>query len=893
MARIPYVPVPQVSQAKLGANTGRQNIAGVSAGAFGALSNPQVTSYTGTALQGVGRQLADVFEPWAREEMRLQQYKDNANTMDLGLAFRTQFEEAQAKLTGDGSGFAKSFIESIGKQAEDVRKSTGNQVPRDFDLKIKGLQAEYLVKALEVEQKTRNKFYAADIDRSNGVTLASISATPDQAVRDRLVGEMLTRIDKSGLDPSIKEVYKRKVQEDADLAYAYGLKDQNPDKVVADLGGKTSFAKRVAADESGDKPIGAHAGSSAWGRYGFTEGTWVSVANSPEGKAAGLDPSPEGRKSDAQQEIGMNILTKKNKQALEAQSIEPTEKNLKLAHFMGAGGATKMIREMVKDGDRPAAELFPAEAKANPKVFYYEDGSPRSLSAVYDRQTRGYGGNKPEVGSGDPVLARLPVTERMRVLQGAENEISNRERQEAAQYKAQQGEFLNDFALRLRSGEYGQGHINAAVESGQVTDIDDIRKLEGVLKEYTAKVTDFQLGMGRLQSGEQFNRFLPDDVKQVNAIAEQTLAATPPAQHDDQLTYLWDKTKVVPEQLSARIRNGAVSQNPQVIQRYGELAVKMLTDPNAFQGAKGEAELEEFGNRWQGMITAGYTPQEAAAKIAQMNEGSKPPQIKQVDELKKKLIDSPPTQDIINGLGFNGWFETSAQAKSPAVQGAMNADYTRLFLDEYMVSGDEKAAQGYALSKMKNTWGVFEGQMMKYPPDKAGYKPVGQENPYKWVQDSAAVDARAYAGKDVSKVELISDGQTIRERAAGVKPTYRLRYWTEVDGVSVVNDTPGLRWGDPKNTAYKGAEEKFQAEMTVRGAGLKLPGEVSQRRNETPQMAADRANREILRKQAQDAANAGPPLAERDRLDAEALAVPKGAPAPARYVRGMRVPGGQ
>jgi hypothetical protein len=213
------------------------------------------------------------------------------------------------------------------------------------------------------------------------------------------------------------------------------------------------------------------------------------------------------------------------------------------------------------------------------------------------------------------------------------------------------------------------------------------------------------------------------------------------------------------------------------------------------------------------------------------------------------------------------------------------------------VSGDEASAKGYALSKMKNTWGVFEGQMMKFPPDKAGYKPVGQENPYKWVQEAATTEAVRFSGGPVKRVELLSDGQTIREKAAGVKPSYGLVYWKDVNGTEIMYATPGFRYADPKDTDYKAAEGKFQAEMTVKGAGLKLPGEVSQRRGETPQMAADRANREILRKDEQARANA----AETERLMQADIELenkfnqrPENRPQPAtRFVRGMRVPGAQ
>jgi hypothetical protein len=62
-----------------------------------------------------------------------------------------------------------------------------------------------------------------------------------------------------------------------------------------------------------------------------------------------------------------------------------TGTDLYMAHFLGIGGAKKFLGAMEANGDRSAAALFPAAARANRGVFYTGDGRARSLSEVYDR----------------------------------------------------------------------------------------------------------------------------------------------------------------------------------------------------------------------------------------------------------------------------------------------------------------------------------------------------------------------------------------------------------------------------------------------------------------------------------------------------------------------------
>jgi len=77
---------------------------------------------------------------------------------------------------------------------------------------------------------------------------------------------------------------------------------------------------------------------------------------------------------------------KDNKSWLEkrlGRSVDSTD--LYMAHFLGPGGAAKVLKAKDQDPTQVAAELVPQAAHKNPSVFYDTNHSPRSVAAVYER----------------------------------------------------------------------------------------------------------------------------------------------------------------------------------------------------------------------------------------------------------------------------------------------------------------------------------------------------------------------------------------------------------------------------------------------------------------------------------------------------------------------------
>ncbi len=162
-----------------------------------------------------------------------------------------------------------------------------------------------------------------------------------------------------------------------------------------------------AAQESGFQADAEAATSSATGLYQFIETTWLQmvrehgarhglagmarqIENGPDGQPEVADPAARQRILDLRHDARLNAvmageLANANKAHLQREvggEIGSTE--LYLAHFLGAEGASVFLNAQRTDPDQPAADLFPAAARANRSVFFDPaTGAARSLDAVH------------------------------------------------------------------------------------------------------------------------------------------------------------------------------------------------------------------------------------------------------------------------------------------------------------------------------------------------------------------------------------------------------------------------------------------------------------------------------------------------------------------------------
>jgi hypothetical protein len=178
----------------------------------------------------------------------------------------------------------------------------------------------------------------------------------------------------------------------------------------------TSFQYLLATAqvESGLNPQAGAATSSARGLFQFIEQTWLAtlkqsgtslgygqyadaITQNGAGKYVVQDPVMRSailklRNDPAANAAMAGAFTKENA-ALLSQKLgrAPSEGELYIAHFLGVGGAAKLISAAADNPNASAANLFPSAAHANTSIFYdHTTGAPRSLAEVRDVLTARY-----------------------------------------------------------------------------------------------------------------------------------------------------------------------------------------------------------------------------------------------------------------------------------------------------------------------------------------------------------------------------------------------------------------------------------------------------------------------------------------------------------------------
>jgi hypothetical protein len=170
----------------------------------------------------------------------------------------------------------------------------------------------------------------------------------------------------------------------------------------------------TAKMESNFNPKAAATTSSARGLYQFIDQTWLgtvkeagaqlgygkyadAISKSSSGTYYVNDPSMRSSimklRDDPDAASSMAaVLTQSNSFKLTGKiGRRPTDSELYMAHFMGVGGAAKLISNAEDNPNASAARLFPNAAAANRSIFYEKgSGRARSVSEVYSVLTTRY-----------------------------------------------------------------------------------------------------------------------------------------------------------------------------------------------------------------------------------------------------------------------------------------------------------------------------------------------------------------------------------------------------------------------------------------------------------------------------------------------------------------------
>ena len=183
-------------------------------------------------------------------------------------------------------------------------------------------------------------------------------------------------------------------------------------QAASSTGASFEYLLATAKMESDFNPSAGASTSSARGLYQFIEQTWLAavkeaggqlgysqyadaITKTSSGDYAVVDPTMRRaimrlRDDPAASSAMAAVLTQSNSFQLTGRiGRRPTDAELYMAHFLGIGGAAKLITSAEDTPRASAVRMFPAAAAANRPIFYDRAGQARSVSEVYtDLATR-------------------------------------------------------------------------------------------------------------------------------------------------------------------------------------------------------------------------------------------------------------------------------------------------------------------------------------------------------------------------------------------------------------------------------------------------------------------------------------------------------------------------
>jgi hypothetical protein len=178
-------------------------------------------------------------------------------------------------------------------------------------------------------------------------------------------------------------------------------------------GANFEYLLATAKMESDFNPTAGASTSSAHGLYQFIDQTWLgtvkeagaslgygqyadAISKSSSGSYSVSDPTARSaimklRDDPVVASAMAGILTQSNSFNLTGKiGRRPNDAELYMAHFMGVGGAAKLITNAEDNPKASGAQLFPNAAAANRSIFYDSTGRTRSVSEVYSVLTSRY-----------------------------------------------------------------------------------------------------------------------------------------------------------------------------------------------------------------------------------------------------------------------------------------------------------------------------------------------------------------------------------------------------------------------------------------------------------------------------------------------------------------------
>lgn len=440
--------------------------------------NPVGVKAPTTGLEKLGAGLADVGDMF-------NQWQDEVDTADAKAADSAFSDLIRQELYGDDAGFMyseggdavnrrgtvserieqeqKRILEEMSPGARARAKSAmdarAQRALMSIDQHTSGQRKTYLDTAADarVASATQDAIYDPDLvaqsiatSRSEILDMADRNGWAPEVTAQKLresetavysgVIERLSNVSPVQALKYLRE--NKKHMEGAEVARLEGAliplvrehRGRQAGRLAAMSGVSDTYLSAIRAAESGGDDAAENPASTATGRYQFIKDTWAGLMKRhPE-----LGLTADGRLDAEQQERAIRAFTRENADVLQRNGFAPTNGNLYAAHFLGAGGAVRVLG--ADDGALMSSLVSEQVLDANPFLTEMTVADFRAWSS------RKGGGNEigfsPQAGGVESLLEITDPDERAAAIREYKLVVGVRAKQvEAARQKSEDAAF--------------------------------------------------------------------------------------------------------------------------------------------------------------------------------------------------------------------------------------------------------------------------------------------------------------------------------------------------------------------------------------------------------------------------------------------------------------------
>lgn len=747
----------------------------------GGVPNTRIDDSIGQGLRVLGGALSNAASAEAELDLRRERLKFQNEEFRTDQAFRRwsddmalEYSKAEQEIDPSGEGFTERVSADFNVKSAEFLETVPEALRPKFSEIVTTARETWLNKAAATEIDQRNTWFRTGITESQEKLQTQVFNDP--TLYDAALDDGNRAIDASGLPAKEKEELRKNWQETLALTLGEREKRDAENDPASAQGAAQRFGVSGAVettDNGGDvmsllREFEGFRATPYWDVNAYRTGYGSDTITRADGRVVKVTKGMRVTRADAERDLARRVkefegTARKQVGAREWGALPPHVQAALVSVAYNYGSLPANVANAVKTGNiESIAAAVASRGSDNGGV----NRSRRSREADIIRGGAGIASNRPDLAGDpgmDPRYESLSLSQRLalydQTIAAAQRGQTALQAQQKAAYDAAKG----SLELGIQTGEVSSVE---QIMSSNMTDahkadlLSALRSRRGDEMATAEAVAAFQNGTLRTDP------YSTDDRKKVDGIDEVLRRTVPADQLQSVRENLVAVTGIVPQKLHNAIRAGLESQSASEVEAAAQQAARIAQiDPAALARREGGAEMQKKADDFNYFVNRlNMTPQQAAQRLADMNDPQKQRDRKALEPAAKEFRKGLENEDL--GAMFDeSWlpFNDPEVGFTEGERLGIQAEYLAIAEEQfYLTNGNVDLAKNRATEEMKRLYGVTDlsgrSTVMKHPPERYWPAMPGSD-PFGYAREQIADEfAQFISDDDIGLSSAITGG---------------------------------------------------------------------------------------------------------------------------------------